>query len=207
MMKAYQALLPLAAALAIMGCESRGSAEMKVSQAEAAVERVRPDATTAAPEELKTVEATLAHMKQSLQQREYKVVKNEVPQFNEQFRALEDAIAAGQARQAATIQEWSTLHAEVQPAVEAVQARVDSLKPNALPKGVTREELEAAKKDLETVKASWDEANKAADAGKPEEAAEKGRMVQAKLNEIKTSLGMSEQLASAAQPGAQTSAQ
>jgi len=48
-MKAYQALLPLAAALAIMGCESRGSAEMKVSQAEAAVDRVRPDATTAAP--------------------------------------------------------------------------------------------------------------------------------------------------------------
>ena len=95
----------------------------------------------------------------------------------------------------------------MQPAVEAVQARVDSLKPNALPKGVTREELEAAKKDLETVKASWDEANKAADAGKPEEAAEKGRMVQAKLNEIKTSLGLSEQLASAAQPGAQTSAQ
>jgi len=206
-MKAYQALLPLAAALAIMGCESRGSAEMKVSQAEAAVDRVRPDATTAAPEELKTVEGTLAHMKQNLQQHEYKAIKTEVPRFNEQFRLLEDAIAAGQARQAATIQEWSTLHAEVPAAVEAVQARVDSLKPNALPKDVTRDELETAKKDLETVKATWDEANQAAEAGKPDEAAEKGRMVRTKLDEIKNSLGMNEQLASAAQPGAETRAQ
>jgi hypothetical protein len=206
-MKAYQALLPLAAALAIMGCESRGSAEMKVSQAEAALERVRPDATTTAPEELKTVEGTLAHMKQSLQQHEYKAVKADVPQFNEQFRTLETAVAEGQTRQAATIQEWSTLHAEVPAAVDAVQARVDSLKPNALPKDVSREEFETAKKDLETVKTTWDEANAAAEAGKPDEAAEKGRTVLAKLNEIKSTLGMNEQLASAAQPDAQTSKQ
>ncbi|HET9862963.1 MAG TPA: hypothetical protein VFP37_05940 [Steroidobacteraceae bacterium] len=197
-MKAYRILLPLAAALAIMGCESRGAAEMKVSQAEAAVERVRADATTAAPEELKTVEGTLAQMKQNLQAHEYEAVKTEVPTFNEQFRALEAAIAEGQTRQAATIQEWSTLHAEVPATVEAVQAKVDSLKPNALPKGVTREQLETAKKDLETAKATWDEANKAAEAGRPDEAAEKGRTVQAKLNEIKSALGMNEQLASTA---------
>jgi chromosome segregation ATPase len=206
MMKAYQALLPLAAALAIMGCESRGSAEMMVSQAEAAVERVRPDATTVAPEELKTVEGTLAHMQQSLQAHEYQVVKTDVHQFNEQFKTLEDAITAGQTRQAATIQEWSTLHSQVPPMVEEVQAKVDSLRPNALPSEVTRDELEAAKQDLETVKATWDEANQAADAGKPEEAAEKGRTVLAKLNEIKSALGMSEQLASTAQPSAQAGA-
>ncbi len=196
-MKAYQALLPLAAALAIMGCESRGSAEMKVSQAEAALQRVRPDATTAAAEEQKTVEGTLAHMKQSLQQHEYRAVKDDVPQFNQQYRTLEAAIAEGQSRQAAAIQEWSTLHSQVTATVDAVQAKVDSLKPNALPKGVTRQEFETAKQDLETVKATWDEANQAANAGKPDEAAEKGRTVQAKLDEIKSALGMNEQLASA----------
>ena len=79
--------------------------------------------------------------------------------------------------------------------MEAIQARVDSLKPNALPKDVTKEELETAKKDLETTKATWAEAT-AADAGNPVEARDKGRIVQAKAEELKNSLGMNEKVAS-----------
>ena len=80
--------------------------------------------------------------------------------------------------------------------VEAVQARVDSLKPNALPKDVTQDEVETAKKELETAKATWDEATKAANAGNPAEARDKARVVQAKMEELKNSLGMNEQVAS-----------
>ena len=86
--------------------------------------------------------------------------------------------------------------------IEAIQARVDSLKPAALPKDVTKEELETAKTELETMKATWAEATAAASAGNPAEATDKGRIVQAKAEELKNTLGMNEQLASTTPPSA-----
>jgi uncharacterized protein (DUF305 family) len=196
-MKVYQALLPLVAAITMLaGCESKSSAQLIIGQAEASVDKVRPEATVNTPNELKPVEATLAHMKQNFDLHDYKAVKADVPQINAQYKTLQEAIAAKQAENATTIQEWSTLNNEVPKTVEAVQARVDSLKPNALPKDVTKDELETAKKDLEAAKATWDEATKAADAGNPAEARDKARIVQAKMEELKNSLGMDEKVAS-----------
>ena len=155
-----------------------------------------------APDELKAAETTLAHMKQNFDERDYKVVVADVPQFNTQVKALEDAMAAKQTADAAATQEWSTLATEVPKSIEAIQARVDSLKPAALPKDVTKEELATAKTELETVKSTWAEAEAAAGAGNPAEAADKGRTVQAKTEELKNSLGMNEQLASTTPPSA-----
>jgi predicted nucleic acid-binding Zn-ribbon protein len=107
------------------------------------------------------------------------------------------AMAANQGKVAAATQEWSALNTEVPKAVEEIQKRVDSLKPNALPKDVTKDELETAKADLETMKATWAEATAAANANNPLEATEKGRVVQAKTVELKNALGMTQQLASA----------
>ena len=169
---------------------------MIISQADASVEKVRPDAEVNTPAELKPVEATLAHMKQNFDQHEYKAVKQELPQLNAQYQTLVEAIGVKQAENATIIQEWSTLNNEVPQTVEAVQARVDSLKPGALPKGVTPDEVATAKKELETAKVTWDEATKAANAGNPAEARDKARIVQAKMEELKSSLGMTEQVAS-----------
>ena len=203
-MKAIQALIPLVAATAILaGCESRSSAQVIISQADASVEKVRPDAEVNTPTELKPVEATLAHMKQNFDQHEYKAVKQELPQLNAQYQTLVEAIGVKQAENATIIQEWSTLNNEVPQTVEAVQARVDSLKPGALPKGVTPDEVATARKELETAKVTWDEATKAANAGNPAEARDKARIVQAKMEELKNSLGMTEQVASNA-PAAAT---
>src|SRR3954470_2762173 len=157
-MKAYQALLPLAAAMMIAGCGNRGTAQNAVGQADGILSKMREEAQTTAPNELKAAEGTLAHMKQNFDGRNYKVVVDDVPQFNTQVKTLEDAMASKQTADAAATQEWTTLNSEVPKAVEQIQARVDSLKPAALPKDVSREELESAKKDLETVKATWAEA-------------------------------------------------
>jgi len=196
-MKVYQALLPLVVAMTMVaGCESKSSAQVIIGQAEASVEKVRPEATVNTPNELKPVDATLAQMKQNFDRHDYKAVKNDVPTINEQYRTLIDAMNAKKVENEAIIQEWSTLNTDVPKTVEAVQARVDSLKPNALPKDVTKDELETAKKELETAKATWDEATKAANAGNPAEARDKAKVVQAKMEELKTSLGMTEQVAS-----------
>lgn len=206
-MKFYQALLPLAAAMMIAGCGNRSTAQNVVGQAENALNEVRGDASVAAPNELKAADATLAHMKQNFDQHEYKVVIADVPQFNNQMSAVKTAIETKQNGDLAATQEWTTLNTEVPKAVEEIQAKVDSLKPNALPKDVTKEELETAKTDLEAIKVTWTEATTAANNGDLVAAAEKGRTVQAKAQEIKSSLGMNEQLASVATPPAGTSAQ
>jgi hypothetical protein len=196
-MKISHALLPLVAATTIIaGCESRSSAQVILAQADASVEKVRPDAQVNKVAELQPVEATLAHMKQNFDQREYKAVKQELPQLNAQYKTLVEAINAKQAENAQIIQEWSTLNNEVPQTVAAVQERVDSLKPGALPKGVTADEVATARKELETAKTTWDEATKAANQGKPAEARDKARIVQAKMEELKNSLEMTEQVAS-----------
>ena len=196
-MKVYQAMLPLFAAMMIAGCGNRGTAENVMGQAEAGVAVIKEEAAVKAPEELKAAEATLAHMKQSFDERDYKVVVADVPQFNAQMTTLKEAVASKQTVEAAAAQEWSTLNTEVPKAVEAIQARVDSLKPTALPKDVTKEELATAKTELETMKATWAEATAAASAGNTAEATDKGRTVQAKAEELKNQLGMNETLASA----------
>ena len=206
-MKVYQALLPIAAAMMIAGCGSRSTAQNVVGQAENALNEVRGDASVAAPEELKAADVTLTHMKQNFDHREYKVVIADVPQFNTQIAAVKTAIETKQNGDLAATQEWSTLNNEVPKAVEEIQAKVDSLKPNALPKDVTKEELETAKTDLEAMKVTWTEATTAANNGDLVAATEKGRTVQAKAQELKSSLGMNEQLASVATPPAGTSAQ
>jgi predicted nucleic acid-binding Zn-ribbon protein len=197
-MKLYQALLPLAAALAMAGCQDRGKAQSVIGQADKVITDVRDEASATAPTEFKAAEATLAHMKQNFDNREYQAVLEEVPQFNTQIEAMKTAATANQAAAA----EWTTLNTEVTKSIEDLQARVDSIKPNALPKDVTKEELETAKTELETIKVTWTEATAAADAGKPAEATEKGRTVQAKANELKSTLGMNEQVASATESAA-----
>ncbi len=196
-MKVYQTLLPLAAAMMIAGCGSRGTAQNVVGQADGMVSKVKEEAALTAPMELKAAETTLAHMKQNFDDRNYKVVTDDVAQFNTQMDALKAAMAEKQVAEASASQEWSTLNAEVPKSVEAIQARVDSLKPEALPKNVTKEELEAAKTELESLKSTWAEATEAASASKTVEAVDKGHIVQAKAEELKNSLGMNETLASA----------
>ena len=196
-MKVYQALLPLAAAMMIAGCGSRGTAEHVIGQADGMITTVKEEAATTAPAELKAAETTLAQMKQNFEARDYKVVVDEVPQFNAQMDTLKAAMETKHTADAAASQEWTTLNDEVPKSVEAIQARVDSLKPATLPKDVTKEELETAKTELETLKSTWTEATAAASAGNTVEATEKGRIVQAKAEELKNSLGMNETLASA----------
>jgi chromosome segregation ATPase len=198
MMKLYQALLPIAAAMMIAGCGSRSTAQNVVGQADGAVSKLREEAAVIAPDELKVTESTLAHMKSNFDDRNYKVVVADVPKFNEQMKTLEDAIASKQTAAAAAQTEWATLNEEVPKAVEEVQARVDSLKPNALPKDVTQDELDTAKTELEAAKATWAEAIAASTAGNPVEATDKARIVAAKVEELKNTLGMNETLASAA---------
>jgi chromosome segregation ATPase len=195
-LKLYQALLPLAAATLMAACGG-GNAKSVVSQADGALSQIKEEAATSAPHELQTAEGTLAQMKQNLDAREYDAVVADVPKFNEQFIALKTAMEENQGKVVAAVQEWQALNAEVPKTVDEIQKRVDSLNTGKLPKDVTKEEFETAKADLETIKSQWAEATEAAMASNPIVATEKARLVQAKAEEIKSSLGMTPQVAKA----------
>ena len=195
-MRISQAFLALAATtLLLTGCGKKEPATNAVTQAEAAITPLRDDATKYAPEQLKAAEATLAKMKDDLAKEDYNSVVREVPKFNNDFKALQGAVVQQQTVVVAAQHEWDSLNAEIPKTVEAIQVRVDALGSTKLPKEVSKENFEAAKTDLESIKATWAEATAAAQAGKTVEAADKARAVQAKVEEIKTELGMSSTLA------------
>ena len=196
-MRISQAFLPLVAdALLLTACGNEQPANNAVTQADAALSPMRDDAAKFAPDELKAADATLAKMKDDLAKEDYKAVVGAVPQFNTEVKALQETLVQKQTLAAAAQNEWDTLNAEVPKAVEAIQVRVDALKGAKLPKEITKENYEAAKTELETVKATWTEATAAATAGDTVTAADKGRTVAAKVEEIKTELAMNPALAS-----------
>ncbi|HEV7606357.1 MAG TPA: hypothetical protein VGO61_03430 [Steroidobacteraceae bacterium] len=204
-MRISQAFIPLVAATLIMtGCGNKEPASRVVQQAEAALAKDRPDASLYAKDELKVAEDTLAKIKADFAKEDYDAVVAAVPDFNSQEKIVRDTIVSGQTLAAAAQTEWQTLNEEVPKTVEAIQTRVDKLAATKLPKEVTKENFDAAKADLETIKATWAEATAAASAGNALEAAGKGRTVQAKADQIKNQLGMNTAVASIAKPAAGT---
>jgi len=182
-----------ASAMLMTGCMSQKEpATNAVTQAEAAVAELRVDAAKFAPNELKSTETTLAKMKDDLAKEEYKHVIADVPQFNKDIATLKEILVGRQTQVIAATREWEALNAEVPKAVEEIQVRVDSLTSSPkLPKEVDKHEFEAAKASLETMKTTWTEATAAFSEGNATEAADKGRSVQGKVEEVKDQLGMS----------------
>lgn len=189
---------PLAVAtLMLAGCGNKEPATKVVAQADSILGEMRNDGTAFAPDELKAVEATHASMKSNFASKDYKKVMELVPTFNDQVKALKENVVAKQSIAAASANEWDTLNAEVPKTVEALQVRVDALTGSRLPKDITKETFNTAKTELEGMKSSWAEATAAAAAGDTVAAADKGRAVAAKGEELKNKLGMNPTLASA----------
>lgn len=191
-MRISQAFLPLVAAtLMIAGCGNKEPATSAVSQADAAMEKLRPEASRFAPEELKVADATLARMKASLADGKYQDVIKEIPQINGDVKAAQDAVVSMQTLTAAAAHEWDELNKEVPQTVQEIEARVTTLSGGKLPKDITKETLATAKTELESMKTTWAEATAAATAGDTLQATEKGRSVQVKGEKLKDDLGMS----------------
>jgi uncharacterized lipoprotein NlpE involved in copper resistance len=195
---------PLAATLILVGCGNKEPASKVVAQAESILGEMRNDGATFAPDELKAVEATTESMKADFASQDYKKVMEAVPTFNGQVKTLKETVVSKQAIAAASANEWNTLNAEVPKTVEALQVRVDALTGTRLPKEITKETFTAAKTELEGMKSIWAEATAAAAAGDTVAAADKGRLVAAKGEELKNKLGMNPALAATMAPPAGT---
>ncbi|HEY6124987.1 MAG TPA: hypothetical protein VIV63_10055 [Steroidobacteraceae bacterium] len=193
--KALTSLVAAMAATTILatGCASQEEpAAQAVIAAEASLAEVRVDAAKFAPEELKAAEAKLAKLKSELAKDDYKDVLAGSSQLTQEVATLKEVVVSKQTQAAAATHEWESLSAEVPKMVEAIQSRVDTLSGSRkLPADVNKEAFEAAKSALASMKSMWAEASAAFDAGNAVVAADKGRLVQAKGEEVLGQLGMS----------------
>jgi predicted nucleic acid-binding Zn-ribbon protein len=191
-MRIPQMFIVLAAASVMMvGCTSqKDPAEQAVAQGEAALNEIRADAEKFAPDQLKAPEATLARFKEALAQEKYGTVLEGIPQFNAEIKTLRETVMVEQTAIAAATTEWENLNAEVPQAVAEIENRMKNLTGSRLPKEVKKEDYEAARANLEPLKAQWAEATAAFQAGDALAAADKGRKVKQLAEEMKTQLAM-----------------
>lgn len=180
------------AAIFAFGCASNEEpAKQALASAAAALDEVKADAAKYAPDRLQTTEADLAMLERDFSNEKYKTVLLHAPEVNKKVSELREVIVARRTQIAAATREWEELAEEVPPLVQAIQVRVDNLTGTRLPRELKKESFESAKSALAQLKSQWTEATAAYDAGKPTEAADKGRAVQAKAREISEQLGLS----------------
>jgi hypothetical protein len=183
-MRSWNVLLAVTAStLLLAGCSSKEEpAKQIVAGAEATLAPVREDAAVYAPDQLKVAEENLAKAKENITWEKYQAVLDDAPALNQSVVVLKDAVVSKQTQLAAATHEWEELNAEVPKMVAAIESQVANL-----PKA----KRDATKTELETMKTMWAEATAAFTAGDPTQAADKGRMAQAKGAELIQQLGMS----------------
>ena len=197
-MQISKLILALAAAsLLVTGCaKQQGEAKESLKAIETSLAEVKDDAAKYAPDGLKGVESQLARLNDSLEKKDYAEVLAGTPQLDKAVSSLKDAVAAGKAHAedalVAAKGEWTNLNAEVPKMVENIQTRVDELSKNKIHIKVSKDELASAKSGLEWIKTEWAEATAAATSGKEIEAADKGKAVKVKAEEVQKTLGMKE---------------
>lgn len=196
MKKSHVWLLALLAVALIAGCNmQKGPAEQAVASAEAALDGVRDAAQKYAPEDLGSVEAQLGQMKDSFQKGDYAGVLAAAPAMTTAINGLKDKAnqkkADAEAALAKAKDDWGPASTAVPKMVDDLAKRVEELsKSKRLPKGVTKENVAAAKTGLDSLKSTWTDATNASSSGDFTTAMAKADAVKAKAAEIMKSIGM-----------------
>jgi hypothetical protein len=178
-----------AAALLVTGCaKNQMAAKKAVDQVEDSLKDVRADAEKYAPEGLKSIDSQVARFKKDIDDKSYDDVVAGTPQLQKAVDSLKDAVALGKkhAEQEVAVAktEWKNLSEEVPKMVETIDARVAEIDKKKFFKGIKKEDFEAAKGQLETMKSTWAEASDAHKAGKPVAATDKARSAKSMGDEL-----------------------
>jgi hypothetical protein len=189
-------LLAATMAVLLVGCaNNKGPAQQAIAGAEAALAAVRDAAQKYAPDQLQSVDAQLAQLKDQFNRGDYKSVMANIPALNSAISTLKDSASAKQAEaeqaMAKAKDAWGGVSSDLPKMVSAIQSRVDILsKSHHLPKGVTKESLDQAKSGLDSMKSAWSDAQSAASGGDYTTAMSKAQAAKDQGEQIMHSLGM-----------------
>jgi hypothetical protein len=168
-----------AGGLLLAGCSQMEPAQQALAGVESAVNTAGDQAAKYIPEQYAAAQASVASLKKSFEDKDYKAVVANAPAA---LAAAKDLAGAAAAKKEEVVKlatsNWATLSAAVPGLVAAVQSRVNVLgKSHHLPAGV---DLNAAKAALTAATEGWTKAQAASTAGNVEDAASLAQMVKDK---------------------------
>ena len=170
------------------GAGDKGPAEMAIKAAEEAFNASKTEAAKYVPDEVKSLEGTLASLKEKFAKGNYKEVIPEATAFTEKAKGLLDA---AKAKKEELTKSWTELDQGVPKMVAAVQSRVDMLsKSKKLPANLTAEKFDDAKSGLATAKEEWTKALESFKTGNLAEAVSFAKSVKDKTVAAMETLGM-----------------
>jgi|SRR5882672_1539510 len=188
------ALLLLSTVLGACGGQKE-PAQKAVADAEAAVTAVRDDAGSLAPDDLKSLDESVAALKADFARKDFKAVLAAAPLLMTRIGAIQETVSAKKAEQAVHVGQltasWHALSTEVPEIVEAVNARVDSLaRTKKFPAGMSVSSFENTRAAATEMTQSWQKALGAFANSNMEEAVGSAQAAKQKGADVMNTLGM-----------------
>jgi len=183
----------LLAGLVMVACTNlEDPAKKALSDADAALQKIGPDAQKYVPDQYTAVSEAVADMKANFDKKQYQQVLDAAPKVATSMKALADAAQAKKNEVTEALDaQWTSMAAAFPKSVAAVQAKVAELKKSKkLPKGVSKDAVANADAQVAAIQQSWTDATTAQGGGNLEDAVAKAKDAQAKLGDLMNSLGM-----------------
>jgi hypothetical protein len=167
-------------------------ARKALSDADAALAKIGPDAQKYVPEQYTAVSEQVADMKAAFDKKNYQAVLDAAPKVATSMKALADSATAKKNEATEALDAaWTSMAAAFPKSVAAVQAKLADLKKaKKLPKGVTKDAIASADAQMAAVQQSWTDATAAQGKGDLDGAVAKAKDADAKLTDVMNSLGM-----------------
>ena len=182
-------LVLLVGVLMIVACSGqKGPAETAIKAAEDALNASRAEAAKYVPDQVKSLEETLAAAKGKFAAKDYKGALADATALVEQAKGLPDAMKAKKEELTAA---WKDLSNGLPKMVEAIQSRVTILsKAKKLPNNLTKEGFEEVKSGLASAKEEWTKAQQSFTSGNIAEAVSAAKSVKEKAVKAMETLGL-----------------
>jgi nucleotide-binding universal stress UspA family protein len=174
----------------LMACSGgKSAAELAIKTAEQAVNATKAEAAKVVPDQVKSLEDTLASAKEKFVKGEYKVALEEATALAGKAK---DVLAAAKAKKEELTQKWTELSQGVPQMIADIQSKVDSLsKLKKLPASLTKEKFEEVKAGLASITCEWSKAQDSFKTGSFVDAVSMATLVKEKAVKAMEALGMS----------------
>jgi hypothetical protein len=178
----------VSALLSGCGAGNKGPAETALKAVEEAVTAAKADASKYLPEQLGSLDAQVAALRDKFSKGDYKAVLTDAPTLTAKAQELASAAAA---KKVELTKSWDGLRSGMPRVVEAIRNRVDILSQiKKLPAGMPSETLAQAKAGLNQITEQWNAATEASKGGNLADAVAQASSVKVKAAEVLTLLKM-----------------
>jgi hypothetical protein len=186
----------------LMACSSgKNAADVAIKAAEQAVNATKAEAAKIVPDQVKSLEDTLAAAKEKFVKGEYKEALGDATALAGKAK---DVRAAAKAKKEELTKKWTELSQGLPQVITALQNRVDELsKAKKLPADITAEKFAEAKAGLASVTDDWNKAQESFKTGSIADAVSVATSAKDKALKAMDALGVDPFAAAAANPTVQ----